>query len=127
VATASDTIWVKGFLYKLTILNFPSYPVKTVSSYLDCRTFQTSFQLATATRRVVRAGVAQGGLAYPVLFSLYVNEIPTPFRHVELAQYADDTAVTAKSRNPSVVGYLEAYLGRLELWLRDLRIASTFR
>jgi hypothetical protein len=72
----------------------------------------------------MRAGVAQGGLVSPVLFSLYVNDIPTPSRHVELAQYADDTALVATSRSPSLLtGYLEAYLGRLERWLRDWRIA----
>jgi hypothetical protein len=59
-----------------------------------------------------------------VLFSLYVNDIPTPSRHVELAQYVDDTALAATSRSPSLfVGYLEAYHGILERWLRDWRIA----
>jgi hypothetical protein len=57
-----------------------------------------------------------------VLFSLYVNDNTLPPRRV--AQYADDTALVATSRSPSLlVGYLEAYLGRLERWLRDLRIA----
>jgi hypothetical protein len=66
----------------------------------------------------------QGGLVSLVLFSLYVNDIPTPSRHVQLAQYADDTALVATSRSPSLlVGYLEAYFGRLERWLRDWRIA----
>jgi hypothetical protein len=88
VAKAFDTVLVKGLLYKLTVLNFPSYLVKTICSYLDCRTFQTSSQSATSTFRGVRAGVAQGGLTSFVLFSLYVNDIPTPSRHVELAQYA---------------------------------------
>jgi hypothetical protein len=60
----------------------------------------------------MRAGVAQSGLISPVLFSLYVNDIPTPSRHVELEQYADDTALVATSHSPSlVVGYLEDYLG----------------
>jgi hypothetical protein len=72
----------------------------------------------------MRAGVALGGLVSPVLFSLCVNDIPTPSRHVELAQCADDMALIATSRDPSLlVGYLEAYLGRLELWLRNWRIA----
>jgi hypothetical protein len=73
----------------------------------------------------MRAGVAQGGLVSPVLFSLYVNDIPAPSRHVELAasQYADDTALVATSCSPSLlVGYLKDYLGRLEHWLRDWRI-----
>jgi hypothetical protein len=72
----------------------------------------------------MRAGAAQGGLVSPVLFSLYVNDIPTPSSHVELAQYVDDMALIATSRDPSfLVGYLEAYLGRLELWLRKWMIA----
>jgi hypothetical protein len=71
----------------------------------------------------MRSGVAQGGLVSPVLFSLYVNDVPTPSRDVELAQYTDGTGLVATSRSPSlVVGYLEAYLGRLDRWLRDWRI-----
>jgi hypothetical protein len=71
----------------------------------------------------MRAWVAQGGLVSPVLFSVYVN-IPTPSRHVELAQIADDSTLVATSRSPLfLVGYLEAYLGRLEHWLWDYRIA----
>jgi hypothetical protein len=124
VAKAFDTVRVKGLRYKLTVLNFPSYLVKAISAYLDRRTFQTSFQSATSTCRGMRAGVAQGGTCPPVLISLYVNDIPTPSSHVELAQYADDTAVVTTSRSPSLLfGYLEAYLRRLERWLRDSRIA----
>jgi hypothetical protein len=63
----------------------------------------------------MRAGVALEGLVSPVLFSLYVNDVPTTSRHIELAQYADDTSLVATSCSPSLlVGYLEAYLGRLE-------------
>jgi hypothetical protein len=60
----------------------------------------------------------------PVLFILYVNDMPVPSRHVELALYADDTAVIATSRKPAlVVSYLESYLADLELWLRKWMIA----
>jgi hypothetical protein len=54
----------------------------------------------------MRAGVAQGGLVSPVLFSLYVNDIPTPSRHVELAQYADDTALEATSPSSSLLSVI---------------------
>jgi hypothetical protein len=71
----------------------------------------------------MRSGVAQGGLVSPVLFSLYVNDMLMPSRHVDLALYADDTAVIATSRSPLfLVRYLETYLNRLDRWLRDLRI-----
>jgi hypothetical protein len=108
-----------GFSIKL-----PRYKYNGYYFWNHCWTFQTSFQSASSTCRGMRAGVAEGGLVSPVLFSLHVNDIHKPSLHVELAQYVDDTALTATSRSPSLlVGYLEAYLGRLERWLRDWRIA----
>jgi hypothetical protein len=48
-------------------------------------------------------------LISPVLFSLYVNDVPSPPHHVELTLYADDTAIIATSRKPTLlVSYLES-------------------
>jgi muramoyltetrapeptide carboxypeptidase LdcA involved in peptidoglycan recycling len=59
-----------------------------------------------------------------VLFSLYVNDIPTPSNHEELAIYADDTAVIATSRKPTLlVNYLESYMYDMQRWLSEWRIA----
>ena len=72
----------------------------------------------------MRAGVAQGGLISPVPFSLHVNDMPPHSHHVELALYADDTAIIATSRKPTLlVSYLESYLNDLQRWLSDWRIA----
>jgi len=124
VTKAFDTAWIDGLLYKLTIQNFPSYLVHTVSSYLRGLTFEAFFQTATSSRRGTRAGVAQGGLISPVLFNLYVNDMPSPTHHVELAVYADGTAIIATSCKPTLlVSYLESYLNDLQRWLSEWRIA----
>ena len=48
---------------------------------------------------------------------------PNP-HHVELALYADDTAIIATSRTPALlVSYLQTYLNHLERWLTEWRIA----
>jgi hypothetical protein len=71
----------------------------------------------------MRAGVAQCGLISPVLFSLYVNDMPSPSHRVELALYADDTAIIATSRKPTLLfSYLESYLNDLQRWLSEWRI-----
>ena len=68
--------------------------------------------------------MAHGGLISPVLFSLYVIGMPSPSHHVELALYADDTAVIATSRKPTLLAsYLESYLNDLQRWLSEWRIA----
>jgi hypothetical protein len=70
----------------------------------------------------MRAGVAQGGLISPVLFRLYVNDMPSD--HVELTLYAEDTAIIAPSGKPTMfVCYVAAYLNDLQRWLTERRIA----
>ena len=70
VAKAFDTVWVDGLLYKLINLNFLSDFVTPLSSYLNGRTYETSFRTATSTSRRMRADIAQGGIISPVLFKL---------------------------------------------------------
>ena len=86
--------------------------------------FEASFQTATKFRQGMPAGVAQGGFITPVLFSLYVNDMTTPSHHVDLALYADDTAIIATSRKPTLlVSYLESHLNDHQRWLSEWRIA----
>jgi hypothetical protein len=124
VDKAFDTVWIDGLLYKLTLLNFPSYIVHTIQSYPKYRTFEASFQTVTSSRRIMPVVVAQGGLISPVLFSLYVNDMLSHSHHVELAFNADDTHIIATSRKPTLLGsYLEAYVNNLQRWLTEWRIA----
>jgi hypothetical protein len=124
VAKAFDSVWIDGLLYKLTLLNIPSYIVHTISLYLRGWTFEASFQIPSSSRRGMRAGVAQGGLIPPVFFSLYVNDMPSPSLRVKLALYADDTAIIATSRKPTLlVSYLVSYLNDIQRWLSEWRIS----
>jgi len=70
-------------------------------------TFEASFQTAMLIRRGMRAAEGQSGLNDPVIFSLYVKYMPSPLQHVELALYADDTAIIVTSRKPTLlISYL---------------------
>ncbi|GBP20937.1 Probable RNA-directed DNA polymerase from transposon BS [Eumeta japonica] len=46
-----------------------------------------------STRRPIRAGVPQGSALSPLLYSAYTNDIPRPSSGVQLALFADDTAL----------------------------------
>ena len=90
--------------------------MKIITSYLHSHIFVA----ATSSCHLMRAGVAQRGVISPALFSLYVNDIPTTSRHIELAQYGDETALVATSKHPALlVKYLETHLTELEIWLRE--------
>jgi hypothetical protein len=123
VAKSFDAVWIDGLLYKLTLLNVPSYIVHTISSYLRGRTFEAPFQTTTSSRRGILAGVAQGVLISPVPVSLYVNDTPSPSHHVEFALSADDTAIIATYRKPTLlVNYLQSYRNDLQRWLNEWKI-----
>jgi hypothetical protein len=63
-------------------------------------------------------------LISPLLFILYVNDMPTPSNHVELALYAETMAIIGASRMQTLlVSYLESYLNDLQQWLSEWRIA----
>jgi hypothetical protein len=49
------------------------------------------------------AGVSQGGIISPVLFSLYINDIPIPSDHAELSLYADNTAILTSFRQAALL------------------------
>ena len=52
-----------------------------------------------------------GRIAPPILFSLYVNDMPSPSHHVQLALSAEDTAIIATFRNTTLlVSHLKSYL-----------------
>jgi len=108
LAKVFDTVWVDGLVYKLASVIFPSYIVHTILSYLRDRTFEASFETITSSRRGMRAGVALGGLISPVLLNLYVNDMPSPSHHVDLALYANKASLATSRKSTLLVSYLES-------------------
>jgi hypothetical protein len=71
--------------------------------------------MATTSCHVRWAGMAQASLISFILFSLYVNDMPTPLHHVALALYAVHTAIIVMSHKLTLlISYLESYLNDLQ-------------
>ena len=119
VTKTFDTVWIDGLLYKLTFLNFPSYIVHTISSYLRGRTFEASFQTATSSRRGMKVGVA---LLYPLQSVCQCHALSFAPRGVGplRGRHSHHSHV----RKPTLlVSYLESYFNDLQRWLSEWRIA----
>jgi hypothetical protein len=109
VAETFDAVSMEGLLFKPTVLNFPSYLEKP---YHHALTSEHS------KRPSSELGWPRVDSSLPCC-CLNVNLIPTPSRRHELALYAEDTALVAMSKSPTLFApYLETDLGGLELWLR---------
>jgi hypothetical protein len=95
-------VWHDGILYKMIGLGFPACYVKLVSDYLERRSFTVALDGSESEKKVIRAGVPQGSILGPVLFNLFINDLPIHER-VETATYADDTALYSSSWSPEII------------------------
>jgi hypothetical protein len=102
IEKAYDTVWTHGLLYKLLTYNFPAYLITFLHSYLTDRSFTVVIDGTSSSPKTPLAGLPQGAVLSPFLFTLYISDIPR-LPHVQLALYADDTAVFTQSWRPDTI------------------------
>lgn len=123
VAQAFDKVWHEGLLYKLYKFGFPKFLQNLISSFLDNRTFCVKLNSTTSTLRPIKAGVPQGSILGPLLFNIFMSDMPDPPEST-LALYADDTAVITQSSDlDTAVDALQLSVDCLYDWFSKWRLA----
>ncbi|KAI5749884.1 hypothetical protein M8J76_011129 [Diaphorina citri] len=92
IEKAFDCVWHEGVVHKLDKLNVNPIIIRIILSYLSNRTFQVRYNNKLSSKRRIAAGVPQGSILGPVLFSIYLHDLPKS-QAVNTALYADDTAL----------------------------------
>ena len=123
-AKAFDSVWHSALLSKLLSLDLPLCFVEWIRSYLSDRRSKVRICNSYSRPFRLRRGVPQGSVLGPVLFSLYINDVPTFLpTFVKTSLYADDLATWASS--PSVecaTSIVQAALNRLVEWSSKWRL-----
>lgn len=117
---AFDTIWHEGLVYKLIILKFPTHLIKLIHSFLKNRENNVYIGQTKSESFVPAAGVPQGSILSPLLFSIYTSDIPV-MRNCKKYLYADDFAISSSSKHPksilrSINNGLKAYNRYCKKW-----------
>lgn len=122
VSKAFDKVWHHGLLHKMMEANISLAMTQLIASFLARRTFRIKLNGTRSGQRSLTAGVPQGSLLSPALFSIFVRDLPnTP--DTRTALYADDTAILASSLSPRLITRrLQTAAEALEEWFRTWRI-----
>ena len=100
---AFDTIDHSILLEKMKCISFSESTIRWFISYLSNRSFIVSVGKELSSRGKLNCGVPQGSILGPLLFLLYVNDMPQAVNS-ELLLYADDTCLFFMGKDSKIIG-----------------------
>ena len=101
----------------------PSYVGGSLIFYLE-ESYQVNIEGFLSPKVYPKTGVPQGSNLSPLLFLIYVKEMPNPTQHqTNKSQFADDAGQWAVSKNIDLAAeYLQRDLDKLARWCAKWRI-----
>ena len=116
---AFDTVNIDLLLHKLSKYGVRHTSHKMLSSYLTGRTQCVKVRDKCSNYRNVTMGVPQGSILGPILFIVYINDLPNLSSDMTCLSYADDTAIIFKNKSSTQLQLtVNEHLSCISDWFR---------
>ena len=122
---AFDTVDHEILLGKLNVYGIKGIAGNWVRSYLNERNQICSVNGHFSSTRLLRCGVPQGTILGPLLFLIYISDLPNCLLHSRARMFPDDTNLTYASNNVYEINYnLNEDLANISEWLPVNKLTS---
>lgn len=106
-------------LLKLDRMGFSISLLKWLGSYLKGRKQSVKFRNSYSKNINVISGVPQGSHLGPLLFTLFINDLPSIIKHSKTLMYADDVKIVLSFKNSDQQKLLQNDINHLTTWCDD--------
>ena len=121
---AFDTVAHHILLQKLEQYGVIGLEHTWFSSYLKNRHQLCRVNGVASNMEEIKHGVPQGSCFGPLLFLIYINDLPFSLKNGEVTMYADDTSISYSSKNIEVLNEtLNSDLNSLKQWLEGNKLS----
>ena len=129
IQAAFDAVWHAGLVNKLFKIKVPGYLVLWIIDFLKDRKFDVKVGGSVSALTAIGTGVPQGSPASPILFSIFINDMPMRFSQDNgyTLLFADDLTAffffdKVTLANESITVRVTQYLEEIEQWLCKWRL-----
>ena len=120
---AFDTIDHDILILKLKHCGMGEKIISLLKNYLTNRKQRTKLFSVVSELERISIGVPQGSTIGPVMFIVYINDLPAVLNHCNTIMYADDTVMyCAHNDNKVVRKKLQADLCKVQKWCSDNKL-----
>lgn len=113
---AFDKVSHRLLVHKLAYYGIRNNILAWVKDFLRNREQTVVVDGQVSNSASVTSGVPQGSVIGPLLFLIYINDLPNYVRHTSTSLFADDSMISRTIRNKSDECLLQSDLNNLQLW-----------